>query len=207
MASEFCMWQEASGQRRLKPGPDASLEVSRVTCGFLCIPTWTPLGLLVFDLPSQRSRGTCETSKAGSQTEVRVRSDSQAAFWGAGSQSRLLNLEEGAGNLSRLLLGGEASGSAAGPPQLRPSSPSAIASPLPPSFCELCRGYRSPAWGCRAFKEMFLFMQRCQISYASWHGVTAFMPPCLSLLTPISFYHCAAPWSFSAGFMFQPDCV
>lgn len=82
-----------------------------------------------------------------------------------------------------------------------------FASPLPLSFCELRRGYHSPAWGCRAFKEMFLFMQRCQISYASWHGVTAFMPPCLSLLTPISFYHCAAPWSFSAGFMFQPDCV
>ena len=80
-----------------------------------------------------------------------------------------------------------------------------LASPL--GFCERCRGYRSPAWGCRALKEMFLFMQRCQISYASWHGVTAFMTPCLSLLTPISFYHCAAPWSFSAGFMFQPDCV
>lgn len=37
---------------------------------------------------------------------------------GAGSQSRLLNLEDRAGNLSHLLLGGEASWSAAGLPQL-----------------------------------------------------------------------------------------
>lgn len=95
MASEFCMWQEASGQRRLEPGPDASLEVSRVTCGFLCIPTSMPLGLLVFDLPSQRSRGTCETSKAGSQTEVWVRSDSQAAFWGGGESIPAVKLGEG----------------------------------------------------------------------------------------------------------------
>lgn len=38
----------------------------------------------MFDLPSQRSRGTRETSKAGSKTEVWVRSDSQAAFLGGG---------------------------------------------------------------------------------------------------------------------------
>lgn len=172
-----------------------------------------PLGHLVFDLPSQRSHGTCETSKAGSETEVWGRSDSQAAFFlgGGGGRESIRAAKLGGGSWKSLP---SPAGWRGEPVRSRAASAvgdrarcQLFASPLPLSFCELRRGYHSPAWGCRAFKEMFLFMQRCQISYASWHGVTAFMPPCLSLLTPISFYHCAAPWSFSAGFMFQPDCV
>lgn len=60
MASEWHMWQGAPGQRRLEPGPDASREASRVTCGFLRIPPAMPLGLLEFKVPrhthSQQSR-------------------------------------------------------------------------------------------------------------------------------------------------------
>lgn len=163
----------------------------------------------MFDLPSQRSRSTCKTSKAGSQTEVRVRSDSQAAFSGGGESIPAAKLGGGSWKSLPSPAGwrGESIHSRAASAVGDRACCQLFASPLPLGFCELCRGYHSPARGCRAFKEMFLFMQRCQISYASWHGVTAFMPPCLSLLTPISFYHCIAPWSFSAGFMFQPDCV
>ena len=50
-------------------------------------------------------------------------------FGGVWSQSQLLNSEEGAGNLSHLLLGGEASRSAAGLPRLWQTQPAVGSSP------------------------------------------------------------------------------
>lgn len=147
--------------------------------------------------PQPEPCSTSGTPKAGSQAQVCMRAHSQAAFLG-GRESILAAQAEG-GSWESLPSPAGWEGAA------RQRGCSAVGARARRS--ELCRGYHSPAQGCRALKEMFLFMQRCQISSASWHWVTAFMPPCLSLLTPISFYHRAVPGSFSAGFMFQPDCV
>lgn len=141
--------------------------------------------------PPQAEPQHTQNPQWSSQAQLCLRAPPQAAFGGRWAVNAGSQAEEGAG-VSPCPAGWreQLSGAARG------GSPA-----------WLCPGYGWPARGCRALKEMFLFMQHCQISSASWHGVTALMPPCLSLLTPISFYHRAAPGSFSAGFMFQPDCV
>lgn len=91
------MWQGAPGQHRLEPG-----RLGRSERGDL----WFPPHPTSDAFRASRVRGPA----AHAQPEVWVRSDSQAAFWGAGSQSRLLSSEEGAADPSR------PAGAAAGPP-------------------------------------------------------------------------------------------